>query len=559
MARPRRTASRLTSYTEEMARRGLLAESQTLLARREQAGPGVARALNVTEGDAVIHWRRLRRADGSPMCIEDAYLNEVLIPGFLQSGMPTSLYDALESARPAPDLGRGLDQRRRRQRRGGRAASRSTAGAPVLRHSRRGARRREGRRGVAHGLPRRPLHPVAAGRRRGLRLSVRGCSARQSRPAARRRRRSPRRPTPGPGRRGRAGCRARAAGASSPQSRQTGQRPTVSKSASWTSWATSPATYSCALGPLLGPPLALRDRVLERARPPPAVAWLRACEVGQHAGPRVEQQGVVHPPIMPRGQGGGSARYGVRALLRCRMGAALLEVTVLDPRDVPGAEEGGADRLHLVAPGRRSALSPEPATSRRSAATPTLPVFVLLRLNDTWTTTGGELTRLVGLAEDYLGVRRQRASRSASSTPTSRSTPRSAPTWPRRCRTCPWTFGRADRRHPRPAPLLAAAARPARAGRACAPPARRAGWRSGTTTCSRPPADPAVAALLMPGGGLLAEQVPWFVRAGVRAVPPRRAGPARRLPQGVRRRRARPLLAAARSTTRWSGPSRSAG
>jgi GntR family transcriptional regulator len=97
VARPRRTASRITSYTEEMARRGMLAESQTLLARREQAGPGVARALSLTEGDAVIHWRRLRRADGVPMCIEDAYLNEVLLPGFLQSGMPTSLYDALEA------------------------------------------------------------------------------------------------------------------------------------------------------------------------------------------------------------------------------------------------------------------------------------------------------------------------------------------------------------------------------------------------------------------------------------------------------------------------------
>lgn len=95
VARPRRMASSLQSYTEDMGRRGLLAESQTLLARREQAGPGVARALGVTEGDAVIHWRRLRRADASPMCIEDAYLNEVLIPGFLQSGMPTSLYEAL--------------------------------------------------------------------------------------------------------------------------------------------------------------------------------------------------------------------------------------------------------------------------------------------------------------------------------------------------------------------------------------------------------------------------------------------------------------------------------
>lgn len=97
VASPRRIASRISSFTEEMGRRGLLAESQTLLARREQAGPGVARALAVTEGDAVIHWRRLRRADGTPMCIEDAYLNEVLLPGFLQSGMPTSLYDALDA------------------------------------------------------------------------------------------------------------------------------------------------------------------------------------------------------------------------------------------------------------------------------------------------------------------------------------------------------------------------------------------------------------------------------------------------------------------------------
>ena len=97
VAHPRREVGRLIGYTEEMSRRGLLGESQTLLARREQAGPGVARALSITEGDAVIHWKRLRRADGVPMCIEDAYLNEVLIPGFLQSGMPTSLYDALDA------------------------------------------------------------------------------------------------------------------------------------------------------------------------------------------------------------------------------------------------------------------------------------------------------------------------------------------------------------------------------------------------------------------------------------------------------------------------------
>ncbi|MGA8257909.1 MAG: GntR family transcriptional regulator [Nocardioides sp.] len=137
VARPRRVATRITGYTEEMTRRGMLAESQTLLARREQAGPGVSRALNVTEGDAVIHWRRLRRADSAIVCIEDAYLNEVLLPGFLQSGMPTSLYDSLEA--------RGLRPTWAEDSISADTASDEEAmvleiaeGAVVLRHSRRG-------------------------------------------------------------------------------------------------------------------------------------------------------------------------------------------------------------------------------------------------------------------------------------------------------------------------------------------------------------------------------------------------------------------------------------
>ena len=97
VAQPRRHVTGVSSFTEDMSRRGLLPEAQNLLARREQAGPGVAKALDITTGDAVIHWRRLRRADAVPMCIQDAYLNEVLIPGFLQSGMPTSLYEALQA------------------------------------------------------------------------------------------------------------------------------------------------------------------------------------------------------------------------------------------------------------------------------------------------------------------------------------------------------------------------------------------------------------------------------------------------------------------------------
>jgi GntR family transcriptional regulator len=55
----------------------------------------VARALDVAEGDAVLHWRRLRHADGAPMCVEDTYLNEALVPDLAGGELPTSLYEAL--------------------------------------------------------------------------------------------------------------------------------------------------------------------------------------------------------------------------------------------------------------------------------------------------------------------------------------------------------------------------------------------------------------------------------------------------------------------------------
>ncbi len=95
VARPRRGVQMPISFSEEMQRRGLQPESQTLLCRLEQAGPGVSRALGITEGDAVLHWRRLRRADGGPICVQDSFLNEVLLPGFHEKHMPTSLFDAL--------------------------------------------------------------------------------------------------------------------------------------------------------------------------------------------------------------------------------------------------------------------------------------------------------------------------------------------------------------------------------------------------------------------------------------------------------------------------------
>jgi GntR family transcriptional regulator len=83
---------RLSSYTEEMERRGKRPESRTILARRETAGPGVARALVMEEGSPIAHWQRLRLADGVPMAIQHVYLSLDFFPNFLDDALPTSLY-----------------------------------------------------------------------------------------------------------------------------------------------------------------------------------------------------------------------------------------------------------------------------------------------------------------------------------------------------------------------------------------------------------------------------------------------------------------------------------
>ena len=201
------------------------------------------------------------------------------------------------------------------------------------------------------------------------------------------------------------------------------------------------------------------------------------------------------------------------------MGDPILEVTVLSPRDVAGAVDGGADRLHLVADGAGAepgsgGASPEPSVVSAVARESDLPVFTLLRLNDSWTTTGGELTRLVGLAEDYLScgaagvsfgfldanleIDVEVCTHLTSHLPG-----------------VPWTFHRA----------VDATLEPRRAWRslvdlpdlvavrsAGSPQGLAVGYEELLDTAG---SDPRVAALLMPGGGLVAEQVPWFARAGV--------------------------------------------
>jgi copper homeostasis protein len=197
------------------------------------------------------------------------------------------------------------------------------------------------------------------------------------------------------------------------------------------------------------------------------------------------------------------------------MPGVLLEVAVGDPRDVPGAAEGGADRLYAVVRGPTCGLSPEPAMVSAICRESDLPVFVLLRLNDSWSTTGGEFARLIGLAEDYLAcgatgvafgfldsdleIDTETCSMLLSKIPN-----------------VPWTFTRAmdssldprrSWRRLRDLPRLVAVRT------AGSPQGMAVGYDDLLASVT-----PEIAPLVMPGGGLSAEQVPWLLKAGVRQL-----------------------------------------
>jgi copper homeostasis protein len=86
------------------------------------------------------------------------------------------------------------------------------------------------------------------------------------------------------------------------------------------------------------------------------------------------------------------------------MKAGSVEVVVLHPHDAERAQAGGADRLHLCALVGDEARSVAPADVSTIVRATDLPVRVTLRLSEGFTTQGGELARLRGLAGDYLAL-----------------------------------------------------------------------------------------------------------------------------------------------------------
>jgi copper homeostasis protein len=195
--------------------------------------------------------------------------------------------------------------------------------------------------------------------------------------------------------------------------------------------------------------------------------------------------------------------------------SALLEVVVLNPRDVPGADEGGADRVFVLDRIESGGRSQEPGVVSSICRETELPVRVMLRLDDSHTTTGGELTRLVGLAESYLNVGAEGVAFGFLDSDLGIDVEvcgHLAGELPH----VPWTFHRAfdsalevDRAWRQVATL------PGLDAVLSAGSVRGMGSGHEELT-DRAAASADVARLLMAGGGLQAEHVPWLVRAGVR-------------------------------------------
>ncbi|HET9421041.1 MAG TPA: copper homeostasis protein CutC [Nocardioides sp.] len=196
------------------------------------------------------------------------------------------------------------------------------------------------------------------------------------------------------------------------------------------------------------------------------------------------------------------------------MAEALLEVAVHHARDVPGCTDGGADRLALQVADDTVGRSPDLAAAAAVIRSTELPVRVLLRLNDSFTTSGGEMVRLVGLAEEYLALGAEGVGfgfLDADLEVDEETCAALAEKLPG----VPWTFhrgfdaaldaGRSWRRVRRLPHLTAV----------CSGGSMSGLERGYDELLARAESDPEIARLLMPGSGLQPEQVPWFARAGV--------------------------------------------
>src|SRR2546421_7379649 len=86
----------MTSFSEDMRRRGMVPGSRTLSMETELAGARLGRLLNVSPSEEILVIKRLRLADGETMAIETLHLPEHLVPGLQAKDLGGSFYELVK-------------------------------------------------------------------------------------------------------------------------------------------------------------------------------------------------------------------------------------------------------------------------------------------------------------------------------------------------------------------------------------------------------------------------------------------------------------------------------
>jgi len=96
---------RLTTFGEEMTRRGMTPTTTVLAAQAVAATPDVAAALEIQPRQKVHFLYRVRSADRAPISIEQVWVPVALAPDLFSAGPPPSMYDALRERGHSPEWG----------------------------------------------------------------------------------------------------------------------------------------------------------------------------------------------------------------------------------------------------------------------------------------------------------------------------------------------------------------------------------------------------------------------------------------------------------------------
>ena len=195
--------------------------------------------------------------------------------------------------------------------------------------------------------------------------------------------------------------------------------------------------------------------------------------------------------------------------------SGLLEVIALHAADAERAEAGGADRIELCGTLDNGGMSPQPALVEQVRAATSVQLRVMVRLRAGFGTDGGEAVRLRGLMASYLdagvdgmvlgflnGVGQVDAHVVGELVADG--------DWP-------WTFHRAIDSCLEPDKGWAVLRHLPRLDQVLTAGSPRGLEHGLEDLLARAAADPWQAGVMMAGGGLHPDHVPWLVRAGVRA------------------------------------------